>query len=224
MKLLYGTGNQGKIKAMQRALKDLNLEIVGLKEYTGQLSQEVDYQLHGDDQLRPDKHCQLPAVKEDGLTPLENARIKAAAYYETFHIPVFSCDSGLYFEGVPEEYQPGVFVRRIEGKELSDDEMIEYYSSLAKHFGTLKARYRNAISFILDEEHIYESTADNLSGQAFYIVDTPHVRRMEGFPLDSLSVHIDSGLYYYDLENNGVDEIAVDKGFYEFFQKVLSDG
>lgn len=199
MKLLYGTSNQGKIKAMYRALKGLNLDIVSLKEYSSQ----------------------LPFIKEDGLTPLENARIKAEAYYKAFHIPVFSCDSGLYFEDVPEEYQPGVYVRRRDGKELNDDEMIEYYSSLAKRFGNIKARYKNAISFILDEEHIYESMADNLSGEVFYIVSTPHKKRMEGFPLDSLSVHIESGLYYYDMENRTVDEIALDKGFYEFFHNIL---
>ena len=34
----------------------------------------------------------VPEVKEDGNTPLENA---AMVYYEAFQIPVFSCDSGL---------------------------------------------------------------------------------------------------------------------------------
>ncbi|SHO45615.1 non-canonical purine NTP pyrophosphatase [Anaerocolumna xylanovorans] len=198
MKILYGTGNQGKLEAMRRALKGLDLEISGLKEYSGA----------------------IPKVAEDGLTPLDNARLKAIAYYKAFHVPVFSCDSGLYFEGLPEDCQPGVHVRRINGKELNDAEMIEYYSSLAKCFGKLKARYKNAVCFVLDEEHIYESMADNLSGESFYLVDTPHSRRAEGFPLDSLSVHIESGLYYYDRKETNPDELAMDTGFYEFFQKI----
>ncbi|SHJ47231.1 XTP/dITP diphosphohydrolase [Anaerocolumna jejuensis DSM 15929] len=199
MKILYGTGNQAKLGVMQRALKDLNIEIIGLKEYSGR----------------------IPKVAEDGLTPLENARLKATAYYEALHIPVFSCDSGLYFEGLPEEYQPGVYVKRVAGKELTDEEMIAYYSGLAKRFGKLKARYKNAICFVLDKEHVYESMADNLSGEAFYIVDTPHSRRVEGFPLDSLSVHIESGLYYYDRKETNPDELAMDIGFYEFFREIL---
>ncbi len=199
MKILYGTGNQAKLGAMQRALRNQNIEIIGLKEYSGR----------------------IPKVAEDGLTPLENARLKATAYYEALHIPVFSCDSGLYFEGLPEEYQPGVYVKRVAGKELTDEEMIAYYSGLAKRFGKLKARYKNAICFVLDKEHVYESMADNLSGEAFYIVDTPHSRRVEGFPLDSLSVHIESGLYYYDRKETNPDELAMDIGFYEFFREIL---
>lgn len=201
MKVLYGTGNPAKLESMERALKGLDIEIIGLKEYSGR----------------------LPKIAEDGLTPLENARIKAEAYYKGFHIPVFSCDSGLYFEGLSEEYQPGVHVRRRDGKVLNDEEMIEYYGGLARRYGTIKARYRHGICFILDEEHIYESMADSLSGQAFYIVDTPHRKRMEGFPLNSLSVHIESGSYYYDLKKSSTDEQATNTGFYEFFREHLRE-
>lgn len=199
MKLLYGTGNQGKLGTMKRALKGLDIEIISLR----------------------DLNRIIPAVAETGTTPLENARIKAKAYYEAFGMPVFSCDSGLYFEGIPEEYQPGIYVRRVGGKDLNDEEMIEYYSGLARRFGKLKARYKNAICLIPDREHIYESMADNLSGEAFYITETPHSRREEGFPLDCLSVHIESGLYYYDLENTNPDKLALDIGCYNFFQRIL---
>lgn len=41
---------------------------------------------------------QIPTVWENGTTPLENARCKASAYYKAFGRPVFSCDSGLYFD------------------------------------------------------------------------------------------------------------------------------
>ena len=37
----------------------------------------------------------LPDVCESGRTPLENARLKAQAYYQAFRMPVFSCDTGL---------------------------------------------------------------------------------------------------------------------------------
>ena len=76
-------------------------------------------------------------VNENGNTPLENAEIKARAYFETFHMPVFSCDSGLYFDELKDEEQPGIHVRRVNGKELSDEEMTEYYASLAKKYGDL---------------------------------------------------------------------------------------
>ena len=43
----------------------------------------------------------------NGRTPLENARQKAEFYYSIFKMPVFSCDSGMYIEGLPEEEARG---------------------------------------------------------------------------------------------------------------------
>lgn len=42
-------------------------------------------------------------------------------------MPVFSCDSGLYFDGVhgvQEEIQPGVHVRNVNGRSLLDEDHI----------------------------------------------------------------------------------------------------
>ena len=41
----------------------------------------------------------------------------------------------LLIEELPEEKQPGTHVRRVNGKELSDEEMIEYYTGLVKEYG-----------------------------------------------------------------------------------------
>ena len=112
MELLYGTTNNAKLESMRRITGILGIDIIGLKEILG----------------RPE-FCdiKLPEIDESGSNPLENAKIKAMAYYKTFGIPVFSCDSGLYFEEVAENQQPGTHVRRVGGKELSDSEMIEYF-------------------------------------------------------------------------------------------------
>ena len=101
VKLLYGTGNQAKLSAMQSRLKRLDIELIGLND------------------LRTEGKV-IPQVAEDGKSPLENAKLKAMAYYEAFHMPVFSCDSGLYFDNVPEDIQLGVHVRNVNGKCLSD--------------------------------------------------------------------------------------------------------
>ena len=99
-------------------------------------NEQLDIELIGLNDLRAEGKI-IPEVIEDGNTPLENARLKAMAYYEAFQIPVFSCDSGLYFDNVPDEVQPGVHVRNVNGKSLSDDEMIDYYSGLGKNMETL---------------------------------------------------------------------------------------
>ena len=199
MKILYGTTNKGKLQAMKTALESFDIELIGLRD--------ID--------------CELPNINENGKTPLENAEIKAKAYFEAFRMPVFSCDSGLYFDELPEEEQPGLHVRRINDKELTDDEMIAYYASLAeRHGGRITGRYRNAIYFILDEEHHYSSMDMSIATEPFVLVADPHEKRVEGFPLDSLSIDIETGKYYYDLEVKDVST-SVDDGVRRFFGEVL---
>ena len=197
MQIIYGTGNPAKLAAMQRRLAGLDLDIIGLKDVEGE----------------------IPAVPETGKSPLENARQKALAYYDVFQMPVFSCDSGLYFENVPDEVQPGVHVRNINGKCLSDEEMIAYYGGLAEKYGDLVARYRNAICLVMDEEHIYEAMEESMASEKFLITSKPHPIRKPGFPLDSLSVDVKTGKYYYDSLEEKLDVIAVEDGFWNFFVK-----
>lgn len=204
MKLLYGTGNPAKLESMRIRLAQLDIELLGLQDLVAEGKN-------------------IPKVPEDGNTPLENARQKAIAYYEAFQIPVFSCDSGLYFDDVPDEVQPGVHVRNINGKCLSDDEMIEYYTGLVRKYGKLKARYKNAICFVKDREHIYEAMEPSMASEPFLLTDRPHSTvRKQGFPLDSLSVDSKTGQYYYDLPPDRLDQVAVEDGFLMFFQKVLA--
>ncbi len=199
-KLLYGTGNPAKLSAMRRRLCDLKIEILGL----------------GDMKEKP------PMVPEDGKTPLENARKKALAYYDFYRMPVFSCDSGLYFEGLSQELQPGVHVRTVNGKYLSDEEMLTYYSGLAKKYGDLRARYRNAICLVMDGEHVYESMDESLASETFLITSVPWAGvRQKGFPLDSLSVSIRTGKYFYEMDERQTDQLAVEDGFLLFFENTL---
>lgn len=200
IKLLYGTGNTAKLAAMRNRLDKLGIELIGLQ----------------------DMDCEIPKVPENGNTPLENARQKAMAYYHAFHIPVFSCDSGLYFENVPENIQPGVHVRTVDGKCLTDDEMLAYYAKLAEEYGDLTAKYKNAICLVVDENHIFEAMDESLESKKFIITKKPHPRLIlqKGFPLDCLSIDIKTGKYYYDLQDDKLDEFAVEDGFLEFFKKI----
>lgn len=204
MKLLYGTGNPAKLSVMRKRLDKLKIELIGLN----------DLKAEGKE---------IPKVTENGATPLENARLKALAYYEAFRIPVFSCDSGLYFDKVPDEIQPGVHVRNINGKSLSDEEMVTYYTGLAKKYGNLTAEYRNAICFVADKEHIYESMEPDLYSERFIITDKPHSAiRKKGFPLDSISIDIKTGKYYYDLVDDKLEQLAIEDGFLKFFENICN--
>ncbi len=201
MKVLYGTTNPAKLESMRRITKTLDLEIIGLG----------------------DLGLPIPEVDESGKDPLENAIIKAKKYYEAFSMPVFSCDSGLYFDDLEDTLQPGTHIRRVDGKELTDDEMIAHYAELAEtQGGRLIGRYRNGVCFIVDEEHIFPSMEEALSTEPFALVSVPHEIRIPGYPLDSLSVDIATGRYYHDMEGASVDKSAIEQGYQAYFGRVLS--
>lgn len=196
MRLLYGTGNPAKLSVMRNRLSELGIEVIGLH----------------------DLDCEIPEVPENGHTPLENARQKATTYYQAFRIPVFSCDSGLYFDGVPDEIQPGVHVRNVNGRCLTDEEMLAYYAGLARQYGNLTARYKNAICLVMSEEQIYEAMEPSMEGGPFLLTGRPHSIFKQGFPLDSLSMDIRSGKYFYDLPEDRLDQMIIEDGFLKFFR------
>lgn len=199
MKLLYGTTNCAKLDLMRRAVAELDLEIIGLSDIG-----------------RP-----LPVIEESGIEPIENAEIKARAYYKAFGMPVFSCDSGLYFDGLPDCEQPKTHIRRVNGVELTDEQMTAYYADLARrHGGRLVARYRNAIYLIYDENNVFSSMDDSLASEPFIISSVPHEKTVQGFPIDRLSVDIKTGKYYYDLHGNYADKVATVVGFAAYFKKI----
>lgn len=97
---------------MRRRLKNISIEIITPKE----LEIKVN-------------------VIEDGKTAVENAIKKAQAYYEETKILTIASDSALFIDDIPSNKQLGLFVRRVNDKVLSDDEMIEYYTKLIEFIG-----------------------------------------------------------------------------------------
>ena len=180
MKLIYGTTNIAKIDFMKRRIEPLGIEILSLTDVD---AQKLD-------------------IAENGNNPLENAKIKALAYYEALKMPVFSCDSGLYIDGLDESRQPGINIRG-QDDYMDDDEAVRYYSALAAELGgSMTARYKNAIVLVLDEKTIYEYMGEDIASEPFLMISKPHKNGVvaRGFPLDCLSVQIESGRYYYDIE------------------------
>lgn len=200
IKLLYGTGNAGKLELMKEYLAELEqVEIVGLKD--------LPY-----DWKEPE---------ESGSKPLQNARQKALCYYRISHMPVFSADSGLFIEGLPDEEQPGVHVRRVGGKNLTDEEMRAHYKQIAARFGgRCVAQYRNAVCLVFSEDERYETESEDLNWSRFYLTTDEREQRIEGFPLDAISARLETGEHFFD----GAPEYEsknMGEGFRRFFQKSL---
>ena len=200
----YGTNNNAKINYLKNLVKNPYINVIGINDLPN-INHDID---------------------ESGKEPLENAKIKALHYYDQIKMPVFSIDSGLFFEGIKYEDQPGTQVRRINGRKLSDEEMIEYYSKLAeKYGGEIIGYYKNGMYIKINQEITIEKNDGKIDFEKFILSSKPHPKRVDGWPLDSLSKELKSGQYYYDINriwDNKYLEEEYGKIFNEIVEKIES--
>lgn len=173
MKVLFATKNPAKIKRYSNKLEEKGVQVLTL--------QDIDINLQ---------------VEENGKNALENAYLKAKAYYDATGIISIGIDDTLFIEGLPDEKQPGTNVRRVNGKELSDDEMIEHYTNLVKEYGEkLIARWVYGMAIYNGSE----TKQFTWSKGNFYFVDNPCEKRNPGYPLDSISIMPEYNKYFVEL-------------------------
>lgn len=182
-KVLFATENESKVKRFKNGLLEKNIEIISLNN----IDKKVE-------------------VIENGKNAIENALIKARAYAKVSDLPVFAMDDNLYIDGIPDEKQPGMYVRRVNGKRLNDDEMIKYYSNLARTYGKngrLTCRWVYGIAVInKDKESTY-----TWSKEDFYIVDKPTNKINPGYPLNTISINKRLNKYFTDITEEDKKEI-----------------
>lgn len=159
-KVLIASTNSGKIAIYSNILDKINMPFCSL--------QDLQINIH---------------VEETGNTEAENAYLKAKAYHDETGLPVISNDSGLIIEKFNPEDQPGVFVRRYNGKELSDEETIKIFSEKLKQVGGESESYFNVALVICDKNGEYKSR--NFKSYR-YMVSTPSPIIQKGLPLRSL--------------------------------------
>ncbi len=173
MKVLFATTNKAKISKYKEALEDKGIDLISIAD--------LDFKLE---------------IDENGKDALENAYIKAKAYYDKTGISTIGMDDNLFIEELPPEKQPGTHVRRINGRELSDEEMITYYTNLAKNYGgKLTAKWLYGM-VVITKSGVKKHT---WSKDSFYFVDKPFAERNSGYPLDSISVIPEFNKYFFEL-------------------------
>lgn len=176
MKLLYATNNNSKIYNMQRRLQGLPIELVTPKDLGIKLE-----------------------VIEDGKTATENAIKKAEAYYQATGISTIAGDSGLYVDNLPEGKQPGLFVRRVNGKELSDDEMIKYYTTLIDSIGGKSMGYYITGLAMMTEDGL---KTIEISEDKFILSSKISDNNHRGNPLDVMTIDPVTQKYYTDMTDD----------------------
>lgn len=186
--IIFATSNESKSKRFSKGLKELGIEVLSLKD--------IDVNLD---------------VEEDGSTAIENALIKARECYRKTRRPSMGMDDTLYMEGVPKDLQPGLFVRRVNGKNLTDEEMIEHYTNLVKEYGkdgriNCKWIYGLAVINEKGEEATYTWSKDD-----FYMTSSRSDKINPGYPLNSISKYKKLDKYFTEVTLEDMKLIEVNE-------------
>ena len=187
-KVVFATNNETKSKRFNEGLLKKNIEVLSLRDLEIKLN-----------------------INENGKTAIENAIIKAKACFQKTKMPSIGMDDTLYLEGVPTNLQPGLFVRRVNNKELNDEEVIEYYTNLVKKYGKngkLNAKWVYGLAVINELGIINTYT---WSKQDFYLVDIPSDIINPGYPLNSISKYKKLDKYFTNVTASELNILKVDE-------------
>jgi XTP/dITP diphosphohydrolase len=171
--LIFGTGNKAKIRQVQDALGESAI-VRGISEFS------VDIE-----------------IDEDGTTAQENARKKAIAYAKALGRTVFAMDNALYFKGLEDKDQPGLYVRRVGGIERSsDEEMVQIYKELIRsHGGQLEGWWEYALSIARADG---TSVEDSIISPRLFVAEASK-KIVPGYPLESVQIDPETGKYVSEM-------------------------
>lgn len=193
--LFYATNNKSKLHNMYYRLKNYPIKILC----------PDDLNIHID-------------VDENGETAVENALHKASEYFKLAKLPTIAGDSGMYIDGIPKAEQPGLYVRRVNGKVLSDDEMIGYYSDLVRKSGRQCYLYYFTGIALITDKGVFTKELKEIP---LILSPMPNTnRKHRGNPLDVITL-LEDGRYFNELSDE--ERTALDKaGEEEFTDFIVS--
>jgi XTP/dITP diphosphohydrolase len=123
-KIVLASGNKGKLNEFNRALSELNVEII------------------------PQSQFNVPDADETGLSFVENAILKARHAAQITDLPALADDSGLEVDAL--DGAPGIYSARFSGANASDAKnnalLLEKLNGLAAEQRT--ARFRCVLAFM----------------------------------------------------------------------------
>lgn len=160
MKVLFATNNSAKIKYYKTELNRNKIEVITLKDVESEIE-----------------------IEENGKDAIENAAIKAEAYHEAYQMTTIATDDTLFIEGLPDEKQPKNKVRRVNGKRLNDEEMLEYYRKIIHDLGgQANAHWLHGIAVCKEGKTVTDSKKTEI-----VLVDQVSPIVPEGYPLNAMT-------------------------------------
>ena len=162
-------------------------------------------------------------VEENGVTAVDNAIIKAEALSKVGGMPTFAWDMGMRIEKIPEILQPNLHIRRPLGKELTDNEMVEYWRGLVQLNcldGESPAHYFDGVALMDGDKLIHSASFD----EGFFIFTSK--KNENGTPkfnaFDQVRKTLD-GKYFCDLTDEENLQYDNERSYYirKFFEESL---
>ena len=137
--IIVASTNQGKIKEIKAMLKDIDIEVLSMKDV---LEQELE-------------------IEETGTTFKENALIKAQTIANIVNKPVLADDSGLEVDAL--DKQPGIYSARFLGADTSYNIKNQYIIDALKD-KERTARFVGAMALVIpgQEPILIEETMEGL--------------------------------------------------------------
>jgi|GEM_PF-1063258 len=199
-----GWAQLNKILDNLEALDSQRIPILLATHNQSKAKRYLDYINHPDIKLitAKDIRAVVPEPQENGQDEIQNAKIKAKAYFEATGKICLSQDTGLYFEDLPAGYtQPQKNVQGIAGVTTRDSQEVrfqkisKYYTSLAKKLGGQVLGYFKDIYCIYDGQKYYLEEGI----RRILMVDKTHLKKDIFFPLCSFYKDYKTKKYYHDL-------------------------
>lgn len=196
--VLIGSGSSGKRRFLETFFADLPVRFCGPQD----LNIQVD-------------------VEESGQTAEENAILKAEQYHAASGLPTLTNDAALYIAGLPDGEQPGVYVRRVHGKqEASDEYVLEHFVEVIEELGgETRGSWEIAYALCWGENHVVSRTFHRETILTSRRVDALN----PGAPLNSIQQDPESGRYLAEM---GPDEMNQfyrrEMGFYAFVEQSIA--
>ena len=167
--IVAGTQNQHKIEEILAYLKFDHIILKTLNDYDG-----------------------IPDVEETGETFEENALIKAMAYHDLVHLPVFADDSGLRVDAL--NGMPGVYSARYAGEDVT---YLDNNKKLLKELSNIPDEQRTA-EFVSTICYLDDSGARYFTGVTKGII-TREFKGDKGFGYDPVFYIPEIGKTYAEL-------------------------
>lgn len=141
-RIIFASGNIGKVEEVRHILSDLNINILSLSD--------IDF---------------TGSINETGSTFEENSKIKAEEIYNRYKLPTIADDSGLVVEQLNGE--PGIYSARYSGEDGDDKKNNQKLISKLKAFPKPHAAKFVCCAVYYDGKQ-YHSVTGEIKGEIIY--------------------------------------------------------